>query len=167
MGQGAGEGEPSKRAACQHPHARSPEPTPHSRTPWFQLNPNPHRGTIFTSPSDAHWAAVRKAVLPALSTRTVRASFPALAAATAAVGAWVAAAAAAGPGGVGADVDVDDACLRGSLDGAAAAAFGLRLGSVPPPGGVAQRALFELMRECEGWEGGWRDSGEFWSGVGA
>ena len=54
------------------------------------LNPDPGRGTVFTSPSDAHWAAVRAGVARCFTPKAVRARFGALEGPPAAAAAWLA-----------------------------------------------------------------------------
>jgi fatty acid synthase len=142
------------------------------------LNPDPGRGTVFTSPSDAHWAAVRAAVAPCFTARAVKARFKALAGPPAAAAAWlVAKAEKRGGGGVsggGRDssraagtaaspcrpcptppsstlFDVDDLMMRAALDAVASACFGLSCGAVPLPGAAPTPAAFEVMRACQDW----------------
>ena len=133
------------------------------------LNPDPHRGTVFTSPSDGHWAAVRAAVAPCFTPRAVKARYGALAGPPAAAAAWLAARAKAGGSGgkkagptttittattttaTAALFDADDLMMRAALDAVASACFGLTCGAVPAVGADPAPAIFEAMRACQDW----------------
>ena len=126
------------------------------------LNPDPARGTIFTSPSDAHWGAVRAAVAPCFTPKAVRARYEALAGPPAAAAAWLAERAsgacgkqagvtAATPPSAPSLFDADDLMMRAALDAVASACFGLTCGAVPEPGCSPAPAIFETMRICQDW----------------
>lgn len=108
----------------------------------------PHgRPNLLTSPADASWKAVRKAVALSFAFGNIKTKFPLVRERTEQLVEWLRAM------GPGQDVDVDQAALRVTLDVIGLSAFGhdygcVRLDAVPPSHllRVLPRAFTEVMR---------------------